>query len=158
MSTADDMEIVNFPVPKRYLPAVVHALSAAMHEDDTDSDGQAVESIGTNQEIDWSHVEQCKRLRNELKAPAACTLLDLTAETPNTWISFAKLVEMSGRSKTQARGDLVALTKAVKRIYGVPKEQARWPVEFQWAAEEQKQAYYRMSESVAKAWKQSASQ
>jgi hypothetical protein len=64
-------------------------------------------------------------------------------------------MEVSGRNKSQARGDLVALTKAIKRIYGVDAEHVRKPIENRWAAEGQKQAYYCMSDAVAKAWLES---
>jgi hypothetical protein len=162
MSTpTEEMEIVNFPVPKRYLPAVVHALSTAMQKDDEHSGNdnkQIGESAEPSEEIDWTRIEQCKRLRRELRATAALTLLDLTATKPNKWVSFNELVEASGRSRDKARGDLVALTKAVKRIYRVPTSQVRKPFETQWKAEGEDQAYYRMSDNVAQAWKQSAAQ
>lgn len=158
MSTVNESsEVVSVPVPKRYLAAVIHALSNAMREEETPTpDGTLAESVDPARRIDWSDMEQCKKLRSELRAVAACTLLDMTAEQPDTWVSFAALTKASGRTNDQARGDLVALTKAIKRIYGISTAHVKKPIEVAWAVGGDYQAYYRMSTSIAKAWKASA--
>jgi hypothetical protein len=155
MTASDDgVKFVNVAVPEAHYETVIHALSAAMGRVG-DQSSNVSENNEVVEQIDWSSVEQCRRLRRELRATAAVVLLNLTSKEPDTWISFSKLMQVSGRNKSQARGDLVALTKAIKRIYGVDADHVLKPIENRWAAEGQKQAYYRMSDAVAKAWLES---
>jgi len=83
-------------------------------------------------------------------------MLNLAAERPNELVSFREVVQESGRGDKQARADLGTLTKAIKRAFGLSRAEATWPVEVKWAAGGESQAYYLMSEEVARAWKSSA--
>jgi hypothetical protein len=91
--------------------------------------------IGTQSEqagkmpIDWTNVGNCKSLRPALKSAGALTMLSLAAAHPAEWVSFQDVVQASGRNEKQVRADLGALTKAVKRIFDVSRNQTKWPAE-----------------------------
>lgn len=156
-------EIISFPVPKRYLPAVVQALAKAM---EVDAPQPTIQTHGASTEesdrpneaalIDWTDVHSCKELRREIHHPGILALLDLTAEHPNELVPYKDVVAASGRAEDEVRAGLSALTKAIKRLYKVSKDQAKWPVEVHWAAGGEKRMYYLMRPEVARAWTQSA--
>lgn len=154
-------EIINFPVPKRYLPAVVRALAKAMENVDGVPLVQADEGVSPEEGpqqgkalIDWTNVESCKRFRRELHYPGALAMLDLTAANPTSFVSFQDVVRASGRTDIQVRAELGAMTKVIKRLYKVSREDVVWPAKFVWAAGGDQQAYYVMRPEVAQAWKQ----
>ncbi len=157
-------EMINFPVPRRYFSVVVQALAKAMEAEAAGAGGtgdNTIDNGGQDNEhvpIDWSKVENCKKLRGEMRYAGALTMLDLAASRPNELVSFADVVQASGRGEKQVRADLGALTKAIKRGFDVSREEANWPVEFRWAAGGEEQAYYIMRPEIAQAWKQSAKQ
>jgi hypothetical protein len=155
-------EVVNFPVPKRYLSVVIRALAEAMRHDgvesgihyDQGSPGQQGRHGGSTP-IAWANVENCKALRNSLNHPGALALLDLTAAHPNENLSFEDIVTESKQSKKQVRADLGALTKVIKRLFGVSREDANWPVKVRKAARGEQHTSYMMRPEVALAWKES---
>ncbi len=162
-STGRQEEIINFPVPRQYYSVVVQALAKAMEDDtastaiiqndDTSGDGG---QDTAHVPIDWSTVENCKKLRRQMRYAGALIMLDLAASKHDQLISFADVVQASGRGEKQVRAELGALTKAIKRVFGVSREEANWPVEFHWAAGGEEQAYYLMRPEIAQAWEQSA--
>lgn len=155
-------EMISFPVPKRFFPVVVQALAKAMEADVVVPAIQISEELTQVQDqpsepilIDWTNVENCKNLRREIRYAGALALLDLAAAHPDQLVSFSDVVHKSGRSEKEARADLGALTKAIKRQFGVSRDDARWPVEFRWAAGGEEQAYYLMRSEIAHTWTQS---
>ncbi len=166
-SNLDDL--INFPIPRRYFNVVIQALAQAIEaEAGPVATGSATNSASSADPavrsatseaghadaapIDWTKVVTCRQLRRELRAPGALVMLDLAAGRPNQFVAFQEVVAASGRDSKQARADLGALTKAIKRSFGVSREDAQWPVEVQWAAGGEAQAYYRMTDAVANAW------
>ena len=152
-------EIINFPVPKRYLPAVVQALAKAMEDDGArpaaHHDGGSTPPQAQNNgaaTIDWTSVESFRNLRQRLRYPGVVTLLNLTAARPNEFISYQDVVRASKRADDQVRAELGALTKAIRRQYNVSRDEAKWPVEAHWAAGGEQQYYYLMRPEVARAW------
>lgn len=164
-SNANDDEIISFPVHKRFLPVVIQALAKAMQQETSvpSSDGSEVttetEQEDTKQKIDWTQVSNAKKLRKALHIPIAYALLDLAAEREGQLVPFADVVMKAGlASSQQARSSVGALTKVIKREFGLQTGDAfhSWPVEHHWAALGDAQKYYRMSSEVAKAWLLSA--
>jgi hypothetical protein len=162
MSTTSifDDEIISFPVPKRFLPLVIQALAKAMEPEVTVPAETAGTQAGTEHEtqsIDWTQISNMKILRKGLKLPIGLKLLDMTAARPGEWISFKEIYTAAGFTETRRAGSsLGSLTKVIKRDFGVPYEEAIWPVEHQWAVNNDAQVSYRMSEEVKQAWLQSA--
>ena len=158
MSTVNilDDEIISFPVPKRFLPLVIQALAKAMEPAVT----VPAETAGAEHEpqsIDWTQISNMKILRKGLKLPIGLNLLDMTAAHPGEWISFKEIYTAAGFTETRRAGSsLGSLTKVIKRDFGLPYEKALWPVEHQWAVNNDAQYWYCMSKEVAQAWLQSA--
>jgi hypothetical protein len=155
-------EIINFPVPKRYLSVVIKALAKAMGEVDVYPAVQREEGSTVTQAqlsgaatIDWTSVESCKNLRERIRYPGVLAMLNLTAARPSEFISFQEVVRESERNEIQVRAELGALTKVIRRIYDVTRDGAKWPVEVRWAAGGEEQMYYSMQPEVARAWIQS---
>lgn len=155
-------EVINFPVPKRYLPVVIRALAKAMESDDARPAVERDQGLSVPEEqlngkavFDWTNVENCKKLRQELHYPGALTMLNLTAASPDEPVSFQDVVIASGRSDIQVRAELGALTKILKRLYKVSREEVVWPAKVVWAIGGDQQMYYVMRPEVARAWKQS---
>jgi hypothetical protein len=157
-------EVISFPVPKRYLPVVIRALAEAMDREDlqqgihrTEGDSHQQSPQSKSAQIDWSDVENCRRLRTEMRYPGALAMLNLTAARPGVHVSFQEIVTASKLDREQVRAELGALTKTVRRLFGVSREDARWPAQVHWASGEDQQAYYVMRSEVARAWTQSQS-
>jgi len=161
-SDANQDEIINFPVPKRYLPVVVQALAKAMET--SGATAAPPEAISTPlvqgaiaPKIDWTLVANARKLRQALHIPIANALLDLTAERAGELVPFSDVVAKAGlASSQQARSSLGALTKVIKREFCVPYEGANWPVVIQYG--EGGVAIYLMSHENAEAWRLSATQ
>lgn len=102
----------------------------------------------TYPEIVWT-AEDIRDLCAQLRNPAAITMLDLCAETPEQLVTFSAAMKQAGRSHHQARGDLGALTKLVKSRF----RRRNWPAIFDWAGGGEQQAYYKMSPEIAEWWR-----
>lgn len=88
------------------------------------------------------------RLRSDLSNPTIRSLFDLCSAHPNARISFATLLEKTGRTREQARGDLAGLTMFIKSRFG----RGNWPVAIDWNAAGDNQAHYWMDEKIARWW------
>ena len=138
-----DVEIVSFPVPKRFLPEVVQALAKAMEA--------AISQVAPI--VDWTKVDNMRKLRKSLSGPISIKLLDMTAAKPGEMISFEDVYKGTSLSTSQqARSSLGALTKVIKREFKVSYEDAKWPVGHHWGYHGDSQYYYYMTPDVAKAW------
>jgi hypothetical protein len=167
MPEDDGGEIVQFPVPRRYLPIVVQALANAMNPGappapSDPSPAPAVDghpfgfvppptSGGTDlPAIPWT-LEDLRALSPIVSArPVLQKLFDLTAAEPDVPISFPDLVEKAEASRGQARAALAGLTQHVRRRF----KRANWPVVFEWGLNGDAQAHYRMTPEVAELWRQ----
>ncbi|MGE0227997.1 MAG: hypothetical protein AB7I38_05455 [Dehalococcoidia bacterium] len=94
--------------------------------------------------IPWTE-EDIARLRSAVTNPSVRLLVDLLAADPTASISFTVLVERSGRSIGQVRGDLASLTALIKSQFG----RSNWPIYVDWI---HGQANYRIDEHVAAWW------
>ena len=107
--------------------------------------------------IDWTKISNMKILRKGLNPLIAFRLLDMAATRPGEWIPFKEIYTAAGFTETRRAGSsLGSMTKVIKRGFGVPYEEALWPVERHWARNDDAQYYYRMLPEVARAWLQSA--
>ncbi|MFN8585346.1 MAG: hypothetical protein U0446_08520 [Dehalococcoidia bacterium] len=100
--------------------------------------------------IPWT-ADDVARLKAAVTNPSVRLLLDLLSADPATSISFAILVERSGRSVGQVRGDLASLTALIKSQFG----RSNWPIYIDWI---HGQANYRIDEHVASWWLQATQQ
>lgn len=134
---ADDGEIVQFPVPRRYLPDVVRLLARLM-----DPGGPR----GDDRTRPWT-IDEFRKLRPMLASrPTALTLLDITANLEDESLTFAELCETAAESRGKARGELASLTTIVRKQFN----HEQWPVDAQW---EEGRLSYRMAPDIAKLWR-----
>lgn len=159
-------EIILVPIPKRLYSVVINALSSALQSETSifnnhlsniqvTEDSADTESPDTK--IDWCDSGNMKRLRKSVEGRAIVMhLFDMTADAPGQWIAFSDIYSKAGYHESrQARASLGALTKVIKRDFGVDYDHAVWPVQQQWAMKGDAQKYYRMTQDVADAWKAS---
>jgi hypothetical protein len=155
MPSANAGETVYVPVPRQHLAAVYQLLgrlaeptpfiNAVPWPTDGETPPEAV--------IDWSKVENCRRLRGHLKNVSALTLLDLTASKPGRRVYLEEVMAVAGCTHGQASAGNGALTKGIKKVFG---SSANWPAPFYWDVDKHL-AYYVMENAVAEAWQASAS-
>lgn len=143
-------EIVNFPVPKRYLPTVIRALANAMEEGSTalppTSPEPPVPPLGEANR-GWTKDDVAK-LKQLLQNTTVRKLLEMSADAPREWVGFRDLMDAAKRNYGGARGDLAGFTQLIKRNFA----REAWPLEVEWSDEEG-QIHYRMSSDVAGWWK-----
>jgi hypothetical protein len=158
-------EMVSLLMQKRYYPRMVVALARLIEAEAAGAalvaDTAAAATAGAEvpwptegeepsvDSVDWTDVQNCRRLRAHLKNPAALAMLDLTAEAPGERVYLDAVVERSGSTRDQAKSGLGALTKAIRVVF---KSKGYWPARFTWD-KERALAYYVMSPEVAAAWK-----
>lgn len=143
-------EIVNFPVPKRFLPVVVRALADAMEKGSTLLPPASPEpSASTAGETNkgWTKDDVVK-LNMLLQNATVRKLLEMTTAAPQQWVGFKDLMDAAKRSYGEARGDLAGFTQLIKRNF----DRELWPIEAEWS-DEQGQVHYRASRDVASWWK-----
>lgn len=150
VSQSNDDDLVAVQVPRRYYEDVICCLAKKMSEDLPSSTGFAEK----NGDSKWWTQERIQRLKLEakgLKNSTVFTLLDLTANQPNTWISFETIYQQANRSATEARGDLRGLTMLIKRCFNVLEtKKAWWPVKIR----DGSPVSYRLPEEIAHRWKE----
>ena len=144
-------EIVNFPVPRRYLPVVIRALADAM------DDGVPAPPVPTPHSASyggWTR-EEIRQLKREVQNPTVLALLNLTAERAGEWVSLSEVQEKAGRTRFEARGDLAGFTQLVKRHFSATKPEGTWPVMFDWrpSPDRETRAVYSMPPDIASWWK-----
>ena len=157
---SDAEDLVSLLVPKKYYSSLVQELGRLLNAEASDSTVLPAIKVPWPTEgeeapagkVDWTDVENCRRLRAHLKNPAALAMLDLTAEKPGERVYLDAVVERCGCTRGQVKAGLGALTKAVRMVFGVKDN---WPAPFRWD-QEKYLAYYIMTAEVAVAWKASA--
>jgi hypothetical protein len=136
-------DIVSFPVPRKYLAVVIHALADAMEEKTSPAAQYGDE---TTPRGGWTKAKVAI-LDHELHNATVRTLLGLTADRPGEPIHFGELIAATGKTFPQVRGDLAGFTQLLKRRFA----DSTWPI--QWS-EEAGEMRYSMSPDVAIAWKE----
>jgi hypothetical protein len=156
-------DIVNFPVPKKYLSALIQALARIIESDQQGSppqnqgtDGSKLPWPVSEQEaeeihIDWNE-ETLSTLRAHLHNVAALTLLDMAADKPNERVYVEEVMLRSDCSHGQVGAGLGVLTRSINKMLNLKGKRFNWPASFQWDVEEQR-TFYLMDDEVAKAWK-----
>lgn len=153
-----DSELVNVAVPKPYLGDVYRLIGELLARD-SEGEKPSVPWPTDDEEaelsiIDWTDVNNCKRLRDHLRNDAALTMLDLTAakaELANPKVYLDEVITALSCTHGQASAGLAALTRGIRKIFGF---KGNWPAPFQWDRE-QSLAFYVMDPAVAIAWKAS---
>lgn len=133
----EDDEIVNFPVPKKYLPVVIQALADAMRD--------------IHQKT-WTRVE-VSRLKQELHNRTVLLLLDLASERGEAGVDFTEICQRAGRTQREAMGDLAGFTQLIKRRFG-KDGQDDWPVEVKWGTTAEEPTRYLMRADIAQWWRE----
>lgn len=138
----EDEEIVQFPVPRRYLAEVIELLARLQH-----SDRRSRGSPRDNRERPWTK-EELKWLRQLLaERPTALELLDITAALAGDSLTFAELCQSTGARPRKARGELASLTSIVRKHF----DRDQWPAEAHW---ERDGFCYRMRPDTAVLWQE----
>ena len=93
--------------------------------------------------------DQIALLKREVRNPTALSLLNLTAERAEEWVTYDEVYENAGRTADQAKGDLSYFTQLIKRHF---KQNVKgwWPVDVQLG----KPLKYRMPSAIAQHWKE----
>jgi hypothetical protein len=150
MSERNDDELVNVPVPRRYLmdgyqflvAREQEAASSSAHKASSDNAGK------DNRDQWWVIDDRIPRLKRAIKNETVLTLLNLTANHATSWVSFEQVYREARRSSDQARADLRGLSLLIKQLF--PNNPgAWWPVDIKGGSPSQ----YRMSEKIALQWK-----
>lgn len=138
--TAKDNEIVQFPVPRRYLSDVIKLL-ARLEE----SPRRVRSRPRDNRDRPWT-TDELKWLQQLLRdLPTALQLLDFTAGLEGMPLTFAELCEATGETRPKARGELARLTSIVRKYFG----RDQWPADAEWESEG---ICYRMNPTTAALW------
>lgn len=157
-----DLDIVNFPVQKKYVSEVTLALARIIEADRAGAPALVTppvvggspwwppEGKPEDLQIDWDMVK-LKELRRRLSNPNVLALLDMAAGRPNDRIYIEDVMEATGCSHGQASAGLAVLTKTIRKMLRVRDRGFNWPAPFHWDAEKQR-AYYSMTNSVSAAW------
>jgi len=152
MSESNNDEIVNVPIPRRYLMDV-YQLLAALEQEATSGTANKVSSDNAgkdNRDQWWAADGRIPRLKRAIKNETVLTLLNLTASHATNWVSFEQVYQEAGRSSDQARADLRGLSLLIKRLF--PNNAGGWwPVDIKGGSPIQ----YRMSEEIALQWNRS---
>lgn len=166
ISSDTEGEIVQVPVPRRYLPAVIRALAQAMGADGAGGavpEARAFAATGEPfsnfnlpantgggglREQAWTTTELATLRQLVSNKPAALAMLQLTAARPGEAVSFKAVYETAGVSRESARAGLAGLTKLIRGKFN----RNNWPTNFEWDGE----AHYRMSAEVAAMWSQAS--
>lgn len=147
-----DDEIVNFPVPKRYLSVVIRALADAMREKDISLPSSSTHPGQTGQG-EWTK-DEIIRLKHEIRNQTVLLLLNLTCERAGEWVDLSEICKKAGRTQRQAQGDLAGFTQLVKRRFG-KNGQNNWPVEVKWGLSPEEPTRYSMQHpDIARWWRE----
>lgn len=136
-------DIAYIPVPRKLLREALRVVAGLLEPSGPLPNSQTragSSEIWTDKEI--------RQLRETLRPGAARTVLDVGSIKPGEWLSLSEIKRAAGRTQNQARADLAALTRLVKRDF----RRSSWPFDWQWGVEGDKQAYYRVGDQVARAW------
>lgn len=161
-----DEDVVNLPVPKKYLTAVIQALARII---EADAKGSAMqEAISSSTTVPWPipkeeaeeitivwDREKLSSIRAKLKNKAILTLLDMAADKPGERVYVQDVMDKLGCSHGQVGAGLGVLTKTINKAFNLRNKRYNWPAPFAWDSGKQL-AYYIMEPEVASAWKASA--
>jgi hypothetical protein len=145
-------EIVNVPVPVRYLSVVYQALNEAWVEDTASSPAAP---SGESLRRGWTKPEISK-LKKTIKNETVRAMLDLTADRAGEWVNYADICAAVDRDWTAVRGDLAGFSQLLRRKFN-KEGRDKWPVEVEWATAETP-TRYRMPLNLARWWNEAKSQ
>jgi hypothetical protein len=139
-TATNDDEIVDLPVPRRFLPDIIEVLARLEQ-----SRRRSRRMPRDNHDRPWTK-DELKWLRQLLEnLPIALQLLDFTAGLEGGPLTFAELCEAMDETPAKARGELASLTSLVRKYF----HRDQWPAGAQW---ERDGLCYRMHPSVASLW------
>lgn len=152
MSQSNADELVNVPVPRRYLLDVYRLLGELEQKAASGAAQKASSDTARkeNREHWWAVDGRMAHLKREINNPTVLALLNLTASQPTNWVGFDKVYQAARCSSDQARADLRGLTTRIKRVFPNNPE-GLWPVDIKDGSPIQ----YRMPEEIARQWKRS---
>lgn len=148
------------PVPANLLPQALHALAELMApgpaelgspaaDSESSLSGTVHDQLGPN-----GHGWTDDVLRRLASTDSSTTnlvsrLLDELAAAPDEYLPTSVLVERLDVSQPQLRGVLGALTRHLKKHYGLG-----WPMDAEWGPDlgEGYETYYKVNHEVAEAW------
>ena len=134
-------EFITVQVPKSRVEDVYRLLSTPREKDLPSS------TVSFNGDSQWWTQDRIAKLKREISNQTVLTLLNLTAERAGEWVGFDELCRKTGSSSVKARGDLGALTRAIKRLFR-DNDKAWWPVEVRGTVP----ISYRMPAEIARRW------
>jgi hypothetical protein len=149
--------MVLLPVPQQHYATVVRALADALGgngELRTDFGvSPHVESEGGDKKPDgeWTR-DEVRRIKETVRNSSVRALLDLTSERPGEWVSIREVEQRANRTFPQTRADLGGFTKIVKRLF--KDHDRKWPFEAAWAVDGEQQYSYRVSDEIARWWRE----
>jgi hypothetical protein len=142
-------EIVNVPVPVYLLPAVYEVLARG-----TSSERGPARATTTARPNELATPrrftnEELKVLKHHLPAGnPRRQFLDRIAASPETWVGYDEVIEATGISDAQLRGQLSAFTGLLSRLF----RNTEWPVKWVRGIGGKNQIYYWMEKEIADAW------
>jgi hypothetical protein len=140
-------DLVLLPVPKQHYESMVRTLgelialaSGARSPDPTRTPAYP--------DVPWSEAD-IRRLKQEVRNATVLALLVMTAKDPGRRISFEALSKKVGRTHDQTRADMAGFSQLVHRRF----KRRNWPIEWEWGAGGDQQAFYYMVPETAPLWK-----
>lgn len=147
---ASEGDIVNVPVPVRYLSVVYQALNDAWLEEAAVNGASS--QVGSALR-GWTRADIGK-LKRTNKNPTVRAMLDLTAARAGEWVTYDDVCAVAGRDWPVVRGDLAGFSQLLRRKFS-KEGRDKWPVEVEWRASGTR---YRMPLALARLWSEAKSQ
>lgn len=147
---ATEGEIVNVPVPVRYLAAVYQALNDAWLEDAAVNGASTAAGSALR---GWTKGDIGK-LKRAVQNRTVRAMLDLTAAHAGEWVTYDDVCATAGRDWPAVRGDLAGFSQLLRRKFS-KEGRDKWPVEVEWRASGTR---YRMPLALARLWSEAKSQ
>lgn len=145
----DDM--VLFPIPKRFYPAVLQFLGEMLSNEVS---GQTLPghlptppAAGSDPKRPWTR-DDVRQLKSMVHNPTILAVFDLAKERGGELVSFRDLEVHTERKYGQVRADLAGLTRMVRTRLN----HEHWPFEAVWAADGNPSMSYRVPENVLQWW------
>lgn len=152
----NENEMIGLFVPRKHYGTMVQTLARLMAEDGNAGDANQPQVPWPTEgetpkidDIDWTNIDNCRRLRKHLKNESALAMLDMASERPGEGVYISDVMTKVGCTHGQASSGNGAITKAIRVVFN---SASQWPAPFDWDKEKQV-ACYKMSESVAIAWR-----
>lgn len=109
----------------------------------------ADETVYVQGQGDWTQ-SMIRRLKEALTYPAAVTLLDMTAETPDHEVTFTDLYARAGLPPKQVAAELGAMSKLSRKLFEGKKT---WPIRW-WQDSTDNITRYVMQRRIAEWWRE----